>query len=148
MDQQMVTKSSGTKGRPRGRPFAKGTSGNPGGRPAKPLAERALEADVRMLARTHGTDAIDKLVELMRGTVAVTIDGRDIVVPVTPTTQMAAAVALLDRGYGRPGVAVELTGEQAGPVQVLEADPLEIIQSRLAMIRERLREEGHPLLIE
>jgi hypothetical protein len=30
---------------------------------------------------------------------------------------------------------------------VLEADPLEIIQSRLAVIRERLREEGHPLLI-
>ena len=144
----MVTKSSGTKGRPRGRPFAKGTSGNPGGRPAKPLTERALEADVRMLARTHGTDAIDKLVEPMRGTIAVTIDGRDIVVPVAPATQMAAAVALLDRGYGRPGVAVELTGEQAGPVQVLEADPLETIESRLAMIRERLREEGHPLLIE
>lgn len=60
----------------------------------------------------------------------------------------AAAVALLDRGYGRPGLAVELTGEQAGPVSVLEADPLEIIQSRLAVIRERLRGEGHPLLIE
>ena len=144
----MVTKSSGTKGRPRGRPFAKGTSGNPGGRPAKPLAQRAFEADVRRLARCHGTDAIDKLVEPMRGTIAVTIDGRDIVVPVAPATQMAAAVALLDRGYGRPGHAVELTGEQAGPVQVLEADPLETIESRLAMIRERLREEGHPLLIE
>jgi hypothetical protein len=103
---------------------------------------------VRRLARCHGTDAIDKLVEPMRGTIAVTIDGRDIVVPVAPATQMAAAVALLDRGYGRPGHAVELTGEQAGPVQVLEADPLETIESRLAMIRERLREEGHPLLIE
>jgi hypothetical protein len=103
---------------------------------------------VRRLARCHGTDAIDKLVELMRGTVTVTIDGRIIVLTVAPTTQMAAAIALLDRGYGRPGQAVEWTGEQAGPAQTLEADPREIIESRLAMIRERLREEGHPLLIE
>jgi hypothetical protein len=61
---------------------------------------------------------------------------------------MAAAVALLDRGYGRPGYAVELTGEQAEPVQVLEDDFLEIIESRLAVIRERLQAAGYPVLIE
>jgi hypothetical protein len=141
---------SGIIGRPRGRPFAKGHSGNPGGRPIKPktIEQRKLEHDVRIFARDRGIEAVNKLVALMRGVITVEIDEKPVEILVPPMAQLAAANALLDRGYGRPGVAVELTGEQAGAVQVVEADPLEIIESRLAMIRERLREEGHPLLIE
>lgn len=69
--------------------FRKGQSGNPGGRPKEC-------AEVKALAREHGAEAIAKLVELMRG--------EDL------RTAKAAADSLLDRGYGKPGQAVELSG--------------------------------------
>jgi len=61
-------------------PFEKGQSGNPGGRPKE-------NAEVKALARQHGPAAIGKLVELMNC-------GQ-------PRTEVAAAQALLDRGYGK-----------------------------------------------
>jgi hypothetical protein len=76
------------KPRGRGRPFQKGQSGNPGGRP-KEIAE------LREMARAHSAEAIETLVTTMR-------DAKD------PRVQVAAAVALLDRGWGRPGQ--EITG--------------------------------------
>ena len=108
---------SGIIGRPRGRPFAKGQSGNPGGRPIKPLTieVRKLEQDVRMLARDRGAEAIDKLVALMRGVVRVEIDRKPVEMLVPPMTQLAAANAMLDRGYGRPAQAVEMSGRRADP---------------------------------
>ena len=95
---------SGVIGRPRGRPFAKGQSGNPGGRAIKPktIELRKLEHDVRMFARDRGFEAIDKLVALMRGVVTVEIDRKPVEMLVPPMAQLAAANALLDRGYGRP----------------------------------------------
>ena len=111
-----------------------------------------IEADVRKLARQHGVEAVDKLVALMRGTVVVDVgdpeNPKRIVIPVAPPTHLAAAVAILDRGYGRPGQAVEVTGADRGPLRHQEADPRAIIESRLAAIAERLREQGHPLLLE
>jgi hypothetical protein len=68
----------------RGRPFAKGVSPNPGGRPK--------EVDhVRELAREHTAVAVDTLVTVMRNAKS------------PPAARVAAANALLDRGYGRPG---------------------------------------------
>lgn len=135
-----------------GRPFKPGASGNPAGRPPRPIEQRAIEADVRKLARQHGAEAVEKLVALMRGTVVVDVgdpeNSKRIVIPVAPPTQLAAAVAILDRGYGRPGQAVEVIGADRGPLQHQEADPRAIIESRLAAIAERLREQGHPLLLE
>ena len=88
----------------------------------------------------------------MRGTVVVDVGDLEkpkrIIIPVAPPTQFAAAVAILDRGYGRPGQAAEVTGANRGPLQHQEADPRAIIESRLAAIAERLREQGHPLLLE
>lgn len=69
--------------------FQKGQSGNPGGRPKEC-------AEVKALAREHGPEAIAKLVELMRGG-----DAR---------VAKAAADSLLDRGFGKPAQAVELSG--------------------------------------
>lgn len=71
-------------------PFVKGQSGNPSGRPK-------VDKEVRDAARQYGEEAITKLVELMRG------DDR--------RTAMAAAQALLDRGYGKPAQAIEVSGE-------------------------------------
>lgn len=80
--------------------WKKGESGNPSGRPK-------VVKEVRDLARKHGSDAIDRLVELMRDT-----DKR---------VAVQACVALLDRGYGRPPQSLDMTVEQA----VISAVPLE-----------------------
>ena len=64
-------------------PWVKGASGNPGGRPRE-------VADIRKLARSRGKEAIDALYEIMRDEKA------------PPAARIAASVALLDRGYGRP----------------------------------------------
>ena len=64
-------------------PWVKGQSGNPGGRPKE-------EVDIRKLARSRGKEAIDTLYTIMRDEKA------------PPAARIAAATALLDRGYGRP----------------------------------------------
>lgn len=78
--------------------FEKGQSGNPGGRPKE-------SAEVKALAREHGPAAIAKLVELMNCG--------------SPRTEVAAAQALLDRGYGKPAQAI-IGGDDDDPaVKVL-----------------------------
>ena len=81
--------------RGQGRPFKKGRSGNPGGRPK-------IIGDVRALAREHTAEALATLVRLAKGAER-------------EETQLAAALALLDRGWGKPTQAVEATP----PEQVL-----------------------------
>lgn len=63
-------------------PFVKGQSGNPGGRP------KELEG-IQKLAREHGDAAIRVLL-------AVAENGK------SESARVAAASALLDRGYGKP----------------------------------------------
>lgn len=64
-----------------------GQSGNPAGRPKD-------QHKIQMLARSFGAEAIDKLVELMRSG-----ENQDI--------QRRAAMAILDRGYGKPQPATD-----------------------------------------
>ena len=61
--------------------------------------------------------------------------------PVPPMAQLAAANALLDRGYGRPAQAVEMSGKGGGPIQTEEASAYDIIVGRLESIARRLRED-------
>lgn len=77
-------------------PFQKGQSGNPGGRPKE-------DAEVKELARQHGKKALKKLVALLECG--------------EKRTELAAANALLDRGFGKPSQAI--TGEDGGPVEHL-----------------------------
>jgi hypothetical protein len=62
--------------------FAPGASGNPSGRPRR-------AQDLAALAREHTEAAIEVLVEIMTNTAA------------SPGARIAAANALLDRGYGK-----------------------------------------------
>ncbi len=73
-------------------PFEKGKSGNPGGRPKE-------VAEVRELAKKHGHAAIERLKTLM--------DSEN------ERTAVAACLALLDRGYGKPHASVEHSGQLA-----------------------------------
>jgi hypothetical protein len=72
-------------------PFEPGKSGNPNGRPKD-------NGHVRALAREYTEQAIQALVDALAD----------------PKTAVAAASALLDRGYGRPAQA--LTGEDGGAI--------------------------------
>lgn len=72
---------------PRGRPFQPGVSGNPGG--------KVKDAQhISTLARKHTPDAIAALVKALQ----------------SPRERVPAAIALLDRGWGKP-------------VQMIAADP-------------------------
>ena len=61
-----------------GQGFRKGRSGNPGGRPKAAY-------DIQALARQHGPEAIHTLVGCLKD----------------PKHKVAAAIALLDRGFGK-----------------------------------------------
>ncbi len=73
----------------------------------------------------------------MRGVVRVEIDRKPVEMLVPPMAQLAAANALLDRGYGRPGQSVVLYGGDSA-IEHHEVSALEVVESRLAAIRERL----------
>ena len=77
--------------------FVKGQSGNPGGRP-KGVAE------VQDLARQHAPEAIERLVEIMRGD--------------NVRAAATAASLILDRGFGKPVQPVDGNGE-GGPLTVV-----------------------------
>ena len=68
--------------------FEKGWSGNPGGRPKG-------HGDIRELARRHTGAALATLVEICRN------GGNE-------GARVAAATAILDRGWGRPAVYVPI----------------------------------------
>ena len=78
-------------------PFAKGKSGNPKGRPK-------VDFEIREAARLYGTEAIEKLVQHMRGD--------------DPRVSQAAARDILDRGYGKPAQALELSGKDGGAIVI------------------------------
>ena len=75
-----------------GRPSRLGVSGNPGGRP-KELR------DIIDLARSHAPEAIESLAQIMTN------------LETQPAARVAAANAILDRGFGKPRQSVEV-GQQ------------------------------------
>jgi len=89
---------------------------------------------------------IDRLVELARGVVVVDLGTPEkpkiVVVPVTAATQLAAASAVLDRGYGRPHQSVETTGKDSGPIQTGKLSAYDIIVSRIESMAQRPQEDG------
>ena len=93
----------------RGRPFQKGVSGNPGGRP------RVL-ADVQELARERSPEAINILAHVMRDEKA------------PPAARVAAANALLDRGYGKPTQPISQTLAKIDPSTMSDEELAAIVR--------------------
>ena len=83
---------------PIGRKFQPGQSGNPGGRPR-------VVADIRALAQDQGEASIQALIRVRDN-------------PNSPAAAVvAAALAIMDRGYGKAIQRQEHTGADGGPIQ-------------------------------
>jgi hypothetical protein len=72
-------------------PWQPGQSGNPGGMPKGAL-------DVKQLAREHTSSAIETLAAIMHDSGA------------QPSARVAAAIHLLDRGFGKPKQEIAQSG--------------------------------------
>ena len=75
----------------------KGLQGQSRRQPKDParLAEWQGRRDIKQLAKSYTEEALDKIVSIMRDKTA------------PPSVQLAAAIHILDRGWGKPTVAVE-----------------------------------------
>jgi hypothetical protein len=84
--------------------FEKGKSGNPSGRPA-------VAKEIKELALQHSEEAFRVIIAHMHNEDA--------------KISMAAAKEILDRAYGKPAQAVEVSGKDGGPVfaQIVEYNP-------------------------
>ena len=103
-----VTKPKGRQG------FAPGRSGNPSGRPKR-------DKHVAELARTYTVEAINALAKILKKPDA------------TDGAVIAAAEALLNRGWGRAPQSVELSGPGGGPIAVAELGQVERRQLMLEL---------------
>lgn len=91
--------------------FKKGQSGNPGGRSPRvgPNGETLTQ-----LARAHTADALQVLVDVATDKMA------------DANHRVSAAVAILDRGWGKPKESVDIDAKVAGgtvPMIVFERQP-------------------------
>jgi hypothetical protein len=93
-----MNKPAESSKKPRGRPFAKGKTGNPGGRPKLPEDVK----HVRELARQYTAQAVAALVEVLESDSA--------------SGKVAAANALLDRGWGKAEQAIVGPGEDGAHI--------------------------------
>ena len=82
-------------------------SGNPNGRPR-------LEVDIAALARAHGPRCVEVIAALL--------SDKD------PKIRLAAAIGLLDRGYGRPKVEIEANGNSLVELHLVAA---KMVRARL-----------------
>ncbi len=98
-----------------GKPFTPGQSGNPGGIP-KGMAE------LRELARTYTQEAILRLVDWMQSD--------------NPKASPMATGMLLDRGWGKPVAAVELSGPGGAPLMAARIDLTKLDESEFRAFRE------------
>ena len=133
--------------------WKKGQSANPGGRP-KSVSERDW-----VIARQHTAEAIDKILQFMRGRVkgfepVEVKEGKKTVTKLVeieyaaaPALQLQAAEMMLERGWGRPPQALHISDEREELNEVTEVQALEVLRSRIASIASRMEErQGLPII--
>lgn len=109
------------------RPWTKGQSGNPKGRP--PAA-----VDISELARAHGPRCIEVAAELLEDA--------------DPRIRLAALVALLDRGFGRPAPAVSSATDMPTLLQLMHHEAARAFCAKPAAEQETAeRPLNSPLII-
>jgi Family of unknown function (DUF5681) len=105
--------------------FKPGVSGNPGGRPKKPdtIEAKKIIADVRTLARELAPEAVATLKSVMQ-------DPKS-----PPAARIGAATVILDRGYGKPGQAVTVSGAvEMYDLEKLSDEDLETLERILTLV--------------
>lgn len=100
--------------------FKPGQSGNPGGRPLR------AQAEVARLARLYTEDALSTLAEICKDAAA------------QPSARVSAAVALLDRGYGKAPVEVTITNDESDPTGLSDRDLDAALASEIATYLETI----------
>jgi hypothetical protein len=109
------------------KPWRKGSSGNPAGRPPAPV-------DIAALARQHGPRCVAVAAELL--------DDPD------PRIRLAALVALLDRGFGRPVQAVAGQNDMPTILQLMHHEAAFAFSNELQAERKAAeRQLREPLVI-
>ena len=85
-----------------------GANARGAGRPKghRNVAPRAVKIVIEELARTHAPAALQALVDICCDP------------DCNPGARVAAAIAIIDRGYGKPRQAVEVSGEGGGPLVI------------------------------
>jgi hypothetical protein len=81
-----------------GVPFQKGKSGNPSGRPK-------MDPEIREMARAASVGALRRAIEL--------VDSKD------ENVALKAINTVLDRGWGKPAQAVEMSGPNGGAIEIV-----------------------------
>jgi hypothetical protein len=100
---KMAENSNGTaKRKPRGKPFKAGESGNPGGRPKR----TAEELDLIAACKERAPEALAVIAGIMT-------KGEN------ERNRLAAANAIIERGYGKPVQPVEASGPNGGPIETV-----------------------------
>lgn len=88
--------------------MARGGKRKGAGRPAgaHDVATVEQKTEIGEIARTHTTAAVNALVAIVNA-------------GVSEATRVSAAIALLDRGYGRPAQSLEPAGPASSPIQII-----------------------------
>jgi hypothetical protein len=123
-NRQPNRRTEAMRGGRRSTSFKPGTSGNPGGRPKKPggIEARRIVADVKALARSVAPEAVKTLRNIMNDPKA------------PPAARIGAATAILDRGYGRPGQSIEVSGTVAAyDLSTLSEEELDQLEALLLL---------------
>ena len=105
--------------------FVKGQSGNPGGKPK-------VNKEAKELARQHTAEAINRLVQIMR-------QQKD------AKASLTAAMAIIERGWGRAPQSLEMTGKDGGPIETHKITDTEAARLIAFTLRKALQ-EANPVM--
>jgi len=90
---------------------------------SKDTAAAGEVQNLSVLARTYTVDAINALWAVATGSAS-------------DAAKVSAAVAILDRGYGRPMQMLEHTGADGGPIATTTTTPREMARAVLSILRD------------
>lgn len=114
---------------PGGGAWKPGQSGNPGGRPKH-------DVDIAALARVHGPKCIEVAAGLLKDA--------------DPKVRLAAAVALLDRGFGRPQQRIETSANDSLTLHLIAAQAIsgQLLEGKVVTTDDTVTNDKQPVVLD